>query len=55
MSFKDMRSEVETYDIFFSFTKDMRALYVGIGEEPVGSPSTNGLDGVGANSLILQS
>jgi hypothetical protein len=43
-----------TYDSFFSFTKAIRALYVGIGDEPVGSPKTKGRVGVGANSLILQ-
>ena len=29
-------------------------MYVGIGDEPVGRPSTNGFSGVGRKSLILR-
>ena len=32
----------------------MRCLYVGIGDEPVGRPSTNGFSGVGLKSFILK-
>jgi hypothetical protein len=32
----------------------MSALYVGIGELPVGKPSTNGFSAVGSKSLILR-
>jgi hypothetical protein len=31
----------------------MRALYVGIGDEPVGRPRTKGFSAVGLKSLIL--
>jgi hypothetical protein len=36
-----------------SLTILIKALYVGIGDDPVGNPRTNGCSGVGANSLIL--
>ena len=32
----------------------MSALYVGIGEDPVGRPSMNGFVGVGTKSLMLK-
>ena len=42
-----------THESFPSFTSLIRALYVGIGVEPVGRPSTNGLSAVGLKLLIL--
>jgi hypothetical protein len=42
-----------THESFPSFTRRMRYLYVGIGEEPVGKPSTKGFSGVGWKLLIL--
>lgn len=43
-----------THVSFSSLTSLIRALYVGIGDEPVGSPSTKGFSAVGAKSLMLQ-
>lgn len=48
-----MHFQVATHDSFPSFTSLISDLYVGIGEEPVGRPRTNGLSGVGSKSLIL--
>lgn len=42
-----------THESFPSFTSAMSALYVGIGDDPVGRPSTKGFSAVGAKSLIL--
>lgn len=41
------------HDNLPSLTILIRALYVGIGEDPVGNPSTKGFSAVGLNSLIL--
>ena len=41
------------HESFPSFTSLMRCLYVGIGDDPVGSPRTKGFSGVGLKSLIL--
>jgi len=49
----DIRNIYETYESFPCFTNSTSALYVGIGEEPVGKPRTKGFSGVGANSLML--
>jgi hypothetical protein len=43
----------KTHESFPSFTSLIKALYVGIGDDPVGKPRTNGLFSVGAKSLIL--
>ena len=45
--------DARTHDNFPSFTILIKALYVGMGEDPVGNPRTNGFSGVGVNSLIL--
>lgn len=37
-----------------ALTRVMRCLYVGMGEEPVGRPSTKGRSAVGAKSVILR-
>ena len=42
----------EAHESLPSLTILIRALYVGIGDEPVGSPSTKGLFAVGLNSFI---
>ena len=43
-----------TDERFPSLTNSMSFLYVGIGDEPVGRPRTNGLLAVGAKSFMLQ-
>jgi len=47
------KNSSKTHESFPSLTNFTKALYVGIGEEPVGNPNTNGFSGVGAKSLIL--
>lgn len=42
------------HESFPSLTSLIRALYVGIGDEPVGKPSTNGFEAVGLKSLMLR-
>ena len=42
-----------TDESFPAFTSAISALYVGIGDEPVGRPSTNGFSGVGPKFLML--
>jgi hypothetical protein len=49
-----LRMLTQTYDSFPALTSLMSALYVGIGELPVGKPSTNGVSAVGLKSLILR-
>lgn len=44
-----------TYESLPSLTSLIKALYVEIGEEPVGRPSTKGFSAVGLKSLILES
>ena len=43
-----------TYESLPSFTSEIRCLYVGIGDEPVGRPSTKGFSAVGLKSFILE-
>ena len=42
-----------THESLPSLTRRVRCLYVGMGDEPVGRPSTKGLSGVGRKSVIL--
>lgn len=42
-----------THESSPAFTSLISALYVGMGEDPVGKPRTKGFDGVGSNRLIL--
>jgi hypothetical protein len=44
---------MSTHESFPSFTILISALYVGMGDDPVGRPRTKGLDAVGAKSPIL--
>jgi len=53
VSISTKRNSSKTHESFPSLTNFTKALYVGIGEEPVGNPNTNGFSGVGAKSLIL--
>ena len=48
------REAKDAYETLPAFTSLMSALYVGMGDDPVGRPSTNGFSGVGSKSLILQ-
>ena len=46
-------SQLRTHESLPALTSRMRCLYVGIGDEPVGRPRTNGFSGVGLKSFIL--
>ena len=47
------RRQQYTHESFPALTRPIRCLYVGIGDEPVGRPRTNGFSGVGLKSFIL--
>ena len=51
--FTEGKKKSHTHESLPAFTSPMRCLYVGIGEEPVGRPSTNGFPAVGLKSRIL--
>ena len=46
----------DTYNYlsFPDLTREIKCLYVGMGDEPVGRPRTKGFSGVGPNSLMLR-